>query len=218
MAMQQLHILPLLDIQSVEFANHYEQGVWSAMYGDQQGEHPIPISYLVQVLRDYEKHGYFTAPDCATHLQRIGFYLGVYHGGVLAPQSGLLRSGISTLARLDHPEACTGYRIGRWGYFHNQLEDEDRRWNEPDIPETLQELVADQPCGPEDNEAVLYYCAGSLLGALSGELFPETPEERRSWQVEYNYSLGAEPTRISHYITIQPQAWQNVCLVPDPQS
>lgn len=39
--------VPLIDIQSAEFAEQYELGKWWSMYGDEQGKGPVPASYLV---------------------------------------------------------------------------------------------------------------------------------------------------------------------------
>ena len=34
--------VPLIDIQSAEFARQYELGKWWSMYGDEQGSEPVP--------------------------------------------------------------------------------------------------------------------------------------------------------------------------------
>lgn len=39
-----LHITPLIDIQSEEFAEQYELGVKWSMYGDEQGQGPVAAS------------------------------------------------------------------------------------------------------------------------------------------------------------------------------
>ena len=38
--------VPLIDIQSAEFAEQYELGRWWSMYGDEQGKGPVSASYL----------------------------------------------------------------------------------------------------------------------------------------------------------------------------
>ena len=52
-------LIPLIDIQSAEFAKQYERGVYWSMYGDEQGNGPIAASYLVINLKHYAERDYF---------------------------------------------------------------------------------------------------------------------------------------------------------------
>jgi hypothetical protein len=46
-----LHITPLIDIQNPAFADTYSKGLWWAIYGDCEGEKPLPDGYLVENLK-----------------------------------------------------------------------------------------------------------------------------------------------------------------------
>src|SRR5579859_5299445 len=109
-------IVPFIDIESAEFAKQYELGITWRLYGDEQGQGPVPASYLVTNLQRYAEHDYFNTND-SYHLSHLGFFLGMYHGGILSPQTGQCRSDVTTLAHLDHRDARRGYRAGREFYF-----------------------------------------------------------------------------------------------------
>ena len=53
MATRKHSFTPLLDIQSADFAEQYEYGVWCSMCGDEQGDGPVAASYLVTNLKLY---------------------------------------------------------------------------------------------------------------------------------------------------------------------
>jgi hypothetical protein len=112
--------VPLIDIQSAEFAKQYEFGRWWSLYGDEQGQGPVPVSYLVTNLKRYAERDYFGTND-PYHLSHLGFFFGMYHGGILSPHTGERRPDVTTLAHLDHRDARRGYRAGRACYF---VEDE----------------------------------------------------------------------------------------------
>jgi len=92
-AIAYLLCLTLINIQSAAFAEQYERGVWWSMYGDEQGQGPVVASYLVTNLKDYAERDYFGTHD-PYHLPRLGFFLGMYHGGILSPQAGQLRPDV----------------------------------------------------------------------------------------------------------------------------
>ena len=88
MAIQrQVHVTPLVTMQSEAFAKQYELGVWWSMYGDEQGQGPVRDSYFVLNLEHCIERGYFDGQHdhCLSY---IGFYLGMYHGGILSPCTG----------------------------------------------------------------------------------------------------------------------------------
>src|SRR5438552_4058335 len=98
------------------------------MYGEEQGKGPVPASYLVANLKQYAERNSFGRND-PSYLHRIGFFLGMYHGGVLLPATGQLRLTVKTLARLDHEQAKRGYRAGR-AWFFVDAESHERRYSE----------------------------------------------------------------------------------------
>ena len=73
-------IVPLIDIESAEFAEQYELGITWRLYGDEQGSGSVPASYFVTNLQRYAEHDYFGTND-PYHLSHLGFFLGMYHGG-----------------------------------------------------------------------------------------------------------------------------------------
>ena len=114
---------PLPDIESPEFTKQYELGVWRRMHGKEQGCGLVAVSYLVTNLKRYAQRGYFTSPD-PSHLHHIGFFLGMYHGSILSPQTGEPRPEVTMLARLDHEQARRGYTVGREFCFVEATPDE----------------------------------------------------------------------------------------------
>lgn len=173
---KKLTVTPLIDIQSEGFAKQYEYGVWWSRYGEEQGKGPIAASYLVTNLKRYTENDYFGKND-SYHLHSLGFFMGVYHGGILSPQAGLLRPDVTTLAYLDHQEAKRGYRAGREFYFVD-AEPHEQRPTESSLIERLRESVSEM-FSWHDDDGTWFFTVGCLLGELSGQLFPMTLAEQR---------------------------------------
>lgn len=181
MATKNLAVSPLIDIQSTAFAVQYENGIWWSMHGDEQGKGPLSIRYLKANLERYQEQRYFEQQDSYWH-HHIGFYVGMYHGGVLSPQTGQLRLGVTTLILFDHPQTVCGYHVGREAFFHEP--GPAYRYSEHTLIERVQELVVEALHWKEP-EGTWNHALGCLLGELSGYLFPETPQELQAWQEEY---------------------------------
>lgn len=178
-AKRQVHITPLLAIQSTEFAKQYEDGVWWSMYGDEQGNGPVPASYLVTNLKRYAKYRYFQRHGLY-YYYHIGFLLGMYHGGILSPARGLRRSDVTTLAQLDHQEAERGYYVGREAFFVD-AHPHEHIMTESYLIERLQESVNEMDSF-NDGDETWFYSIGNLLGELSGHLFPLTEQDHLMWK------------------------------------
>ena len=176
MATKQQSLTPLIDIQSAAFAEQYERGVSWCMYGDEQGKGHVPASYLVTNLKQYAECDYFGKND-PYHLHHLGFFLGMYHGGILSPQTGQLCPDVTTLAHLDHRDAKRGYRAGR-EFFFVDAEPHERRMTESDLIERLHESVTEMASW-KDADATWFFSVGCLLGELSGHLFPMNEQERK---------------------------------------
>jgi hypothetical protein len=176
MATKQQSLTPLIDIQSAAFAEQYERGVWWSMYGDEQGQGPVAASYLVTNLKDYAERDYFGTND-PYHLSHLGFFLGMYHGGILSPHLGQRRPDVTSLAHLDHRDAKRGYRAGRAFYFVD-AEPHERRMTERSLIERLRESVSEM-FSWRNGDGTWFFFVGCLLGELSGQLFPMTPAEQR---------------------------------------
>lgn len=171
---------PLLDIQSAAFAEQYEYGVWWSMHGEEQGNGPLSIGYLKTSLEAYSERRYFEQND-PYYRHHIGFYIGMYHGGVLSPHTGQLRPDVTALICFDHPQAARSYCIGREAFFHEP--GPEYHYSEHTLIDCLQELVSEAPHW-QDVEGTWNHGLGCLLGELSGFLFPETSEEYQVWQEE----------------------------------
>jgi hypothetical protein len=169
-------IVPLIDIQSREFAKQYELGKWWSMYGDEQGKGPVPASYLVTNLQRYAEADYFGTND-PYHLSHLGFFFGMYHGGILSPQTGQLRPDVTTLAHLDHRGARRGYRAGREFYFVD-AEPHEQRYTECRLIDRLRENVTEMASW-RNADNTWFFAVGCVLGELSGQCFPMTPAEQR---------------------------------------
>ncbi len=192
--------VPLIDIQSVEFAKQHELGIWWSMYGDEQDKGPVAASYLVTNLKHYAECDYFGKNDLY-YLHHLGFFLGIYHGGILSPQTGQLRPEVTTLAHLDHRDARRGYRAGRAFYFVD-AEPRERRFTESSLIERLRESVSEMASW-HDNDGTWFFFVGCLLGELSGQLFPMTPAEQKVYlpqrqrleQARQRHTPAQEPLR-----------------------
>lgn len=188
-------IIPLIDIESTEFAEQYELGITWRLYGDEQGSGPVPASYLVINLQRYAEHEYFSTND-PYHLSHLGFFLSMYHGGILSPQTGQRRSDVTALAHLDHRDAKRDYRAGREFYFVD-AEPHEQRYTESSLIERLHESVGEMAVC-RDSESTWFFYVGCLLGELSGPLFPMTPAEQ---QVYLPQRQRLEQVRQRHRIT-----------------
>ncbi len=108
------------------------------------------------------------------------------HGGVISPDTGLLRPDVTTLVVLTHHEFARGYNVGRRWYFFDAMPDEDRHYTEGRIMQDLRDLVLDIPeeFAQGADDTCIQYCVGTLLGAISARLFPMTEEEHRQWEAD----------------------------------
>lgn len=175
---KQFHIIPLIDIQSSAFAKQYELGMQWSLYGEGQGQGPVPASYLVANLKACAQRGDFATNDLSS-LHHLGFLFGVYHGSVLSPHTGQLRQGVSTLAFLDHPQAKRGYHAGR-EYVFVDAAPHECRLSEQRIFARLCESVTEM-LDWKDVDATWFFSIGCVLGQLSGQLFPMSQEEHAQY-------------------------------------
>lgn len=161
---------------SLTNAEQYDLGITWRLHGDEQGSGPVPASYLVTNLQRYAEHDYFGTND-PYHLSHLGFFLGMYHGGILSAQTGQPRPDVTTLAQLDHSDAKRGYRAGREFYFVD-AEPHEQRYTEASLIQRLRESVGEMTTC-RDSESAWFFYVGCLLGELSGSLFPMTQAEQR---------------------------------------
>lgn len=176
MATRKQLVPPLLDFESVEFAEQYERGMWWSMYGERQNKGLVPTSYLVSNLKAYAQQGHFTKPD-PFYRHHLGFYIGMYHGGVLDPATKQPYADVTTLAHLDHPDAERGYRAGR-EFFFVDAEPHEQRLSESYLIERIQQDVIEMVHW-RNGDATWFFAVGCLLGELSGSLFPMDEDEQQ---------------------------------------
>ena len=150
--------VPLLDIQTDAFAKQYESGVWWQLYGEEQGTGPLLDHYLVTVLQGDLQCGTLTCEQIGA-VPWLGFSLGMYHGGVLSPQTSQLRPDVSTLATFQHPEGARGYEAGRRDTF-SELAPHERRMREDELVRCLRDTALDSRHWTMDPEGTWYYVIG----------------------------------------------------------
>jgi len=183
-----LQLSPLLDIQSAEFAKQYEHGVFWAMHGDEQGNGPQSDSYLITNLTAHIENGHFHDLKSPS-FSLLGFFLGMVHGGILSPQTGQQRPEVSTLVLLHDPNFTKGYEAGReWYYFEARAN--ERRLNETFVIQRFHELATEHDHYREQ-QSVLNFTYGCLIGELSGQPFPMGEAERHQIE-EANRQFMAE--------------------------
>ncbi len=200
---QQFPISPLIDIQTDAFVTQYQHGVWWSMHGDEQGQGPVADTYLVSNLQSYVARGYFDGQH-DSWLPHLGFFLGMYHGGVLSPETGQLRPDVTTLAVLTNAHARDGYSAGREGFF-TEMDPHERRYSETTLLQQFSEVALEVPFWKEAQRVWFFY-VGCLLGELSGHLFPMTEDEHLHWtQVNQSYQQDVSTRyKVSQERTTEP--------------
>ena len=182
MATQRRTAAPLIDIQSEAFAKQYELGVWWSMHGDEQGQGLVSDSYFVANFKRCVEHGYFDGlhEQC---LHYFGFYLGMYHGGILSPATGELRADVHALVAITHQEFACGYNAGRRAYF-TELDPQERIYTEAQFLQRLTTFVQEDRESIDTDDSLIYWIFGDLFGLLSGSIFPMTEHECRDWNAD----------------------------------
>jgi hypothetical protein len=178
-----LQITPLLDIHHPPFAKLYRDGVYLSLF-KKRCTGPLSDRYLLENLR-----ASLTETDVdgqqAHWLPLIGFHFGRLHGTILSSQTGKPRSDVTALASFRNDNAARGYHVGREYYFIDAQHDE-RTYTDGKLIERLQELECDSGEFHE-GESTWYYALGCILGELSGQLFPATPQEYERWETDRRF-------------------------------
>ena len=210
MAMRPL-VSPLIDFCSAKLAKQYDCGVWWRLHAcrtdSEVPQGPLPDSYFVENLKAcVARHEFDTASSEHSVQQTLCFLLGMLHGGVLSPETGLLRPDVTTLVVMTHYECARGYNVGRRWSFFDAMPDEDCIYTEVRVMQELRDLVADNPEefveGADDR--CIQYCVGALLGAISARLFPMTEEEYRQWEADCQQWLArSQPERVTEPLSLR---------------
>jgi hypothetical protein len=187
-------VSPLIDFCNADSRKQYDNGVWWRLHGWRtrgRAEAPglLPDSYFVNDLKGCVARHEFDTPTGEQRARlSLCFSLGLLHGGVLSPETGLLRPQVSTLAILTNDELARGYEVGRRWYFVDAMPDENRVYTDEQVMEELRLLVQEhQAAFVEKDDTIVQYIVGNLLGAMSARLFPATVEEQQRWEAERHY-------------------------------
>jgi hypothetical protein len=181
MATTKRDVIPILDIESAEFADQYQLGAWWARYGDEQGHGPQPDTYFITKVTTLIENGHLNNLQSAW-FPNLGFFLGMIHGGVLSTQTSELRPNVTTLARLTNPHFTRGYRAGRVWFFY-ESDPNKNRLTDTSLMQRLHELATER-FEYRDRESTINFVLGCVIGELSGQMFPLTQEEHERIQEE----------------------------------
>lgn len=163
----------LLDIEDPEFAHWYGLGVFWAMYGDQQGNGLYCDAYIIDTIQHGVSSGWY-GDRMSSWFAHVGFYLGMLHGGMLDPVTGLLRPS-ETLVVLTDPDFTKGYHVGR-DYCFTEALLEGRHLSDQLFNEAVHTWALDYATWHESDKT-LRYCLGCRIGELSGALLPLSVDE-----------------------------------------
>jgi hypothetical protein len=188
-----LSVTPLIDIHNAAFAKHYCDGLQWSLFGDYKGDKPFSDAHLVANLKRDAAKGYFDGQ----HEERLlyaGFYFGALHGRLLSSETGTIRSDVDALVTFTYPAAAKGYYVGRRDCSMDTPPNE-RIHSESELLEEPRQIAQDV-MGYPDEENSWYYSIGCVLGNLSVQVFPATPEEYqqleaefRLWQEQYEQDM-----------------------------
>ena len=108
---KKLSVTPLLDSRNDDFALRYSCGLRWSLYGEYEGDKPVPDSYLVENLKHDAGKGFLDGQhdDC---LPSLGFYFGMLHGGILSSRTGQLRPDVIALQGYPDDGTSWYYSIG----------------------------------------------------------------------------------------------------------
>ncbi len=180
----ELTVTPLIDMRNMAFAKHYRDGLCWSLSSDYGGDKPLSDTHLVANLKRDAAKGYFDGQH-EDSLLYVGFYFGALHGCLLSQQTGRLCPGVTTLVTCSHPDAAKGYYVGRRDCFMDMPSNE-RIYTDSRLLEELCQIAQDV-MGYPNEENTWHYSIGCLLGNMSTQVFPATPEECQQWEAEYRH-------------------------------
>lgn len=172
-----LHVTPLFDIQHEDVTQSYREGVSDSL---RHADKPIPLTSLLTCLKRAIAVQVFDGRHPEAARDFVGFHLGRIHGAVLTVH-GACRRDVTTLVSLDSKEALRGYRAGR-RWFFEEATVQERCLTDTYLFERLEELAREAPDWHDDPDGTRQFALSSLIGELSGYLFPVTPQEQERQQ------------------------------------
>ncbi len=97
----------------------------------------------------------------------------------------VLISDVTALVTCSHPDAAKGYYVGRRDCFMDTPSNE-RIYTDSELLEELRQIAQDV-MGYPNEENSWYYSVVCLVGNMSAQVFPATPEECQQWETEYRH-------------------------------
>ena len=179
MATKQQQVIPLIDIDTSVFAEHYQQRLRWFLFEQHDNADPLSDEDIVATFKNFTCVGLFDGQQEQPLRQAVGSYLGAIHAGVLSPLTAQPRRDVTTLVSFQNKEAVRGYRAGREWFFVD-ADQEERRYSESRLIERLREDVLEMVRW-QDSEPTWFFAVGCLLGELSGQLFPMNAHERKEY-------------------------------------
>src|SRR5260221_13786043 len=137
MATEQQQIIPLIDVDTSIFAEHYQQGLRWFLFEQHDRAGPLSDEDIVATFKSLTYAGLFDGEQEQSLRRAVGAYLGTIHAGVLSPGTGQLRPGVAALAAICNLDATRGYLAGRGRVFFD--------WGTPGGRETRKRLVGSPP-------------------------------------------------------------------------
>lgn len=182
-----LSIVPLVAIQSVDFHTWYRIGVWWRLRG-YEGSGLLEDKFFPNLfLQQIEKHAY-PAENNTNLIRDVAFCLGKMHGGVVLVD-GVLCEDVVTLVQLQESDIIRGYNAGRNFFFLDATSEEEWTMTEDYLLTWLRELIEEYE-DYENGPSLIRFHLGSILGQLSGLLFPWTSQEQQAFETESLDLLG----------------------------
>ncbi len=93
MATEQQQIIPLIDVDTSIFAEHYQQGLRWFLFEQHDRAGPLSDEDIVATFKSLTYAGLFDGEQEQSLRRAVGAYLGTIHAGVLSPGTGQLRPG-----------------------------------------------------------------------------------------------------------------------------
>lgn len=179
MATKRQQVIPLIDVDTCIFAEHYRQGLRWFLLGQHDRADPLTDEDVVATFKNFTYTGLFDGQQEQSLRRAVGAYLGTIHAGVLSPLTGQLRPGVTALVAICNQDAARGYRAGREWFFVD-AEPHESRYTESRLIERLRESVLEMVHW-QDSEPTWCFAIGCLLGELSGQLFPMNEQEQKEY-------------------------------------
>src|SRR5258708_14302229 len=121
MATEQQQIIPLIDVDTSIFAEHYQQGLRWFLFEQHDRAGPLSDEDIVATFKSLTYAGLFDGEQEQSLRRAVGPYLRTIHAAVLSPGTDQLRPGVAALAAICTLDATRG-ALGGGGLVFLSLE------------------------------------------------------------------------------------------------